>query len=100
MARELIWSSAAEKEKNDILHFWIQHNKSNAYSIKLEQLINEAVELLPYYPYIGRKTDFGNIRLIVAENYLIFYEVLNTQIQILSILDGRQDPEKITDKFS
>ena len=95
MAKEIIWSHTAEDEKNEILHFWLIHNQSPTHSLKLDDLINQAIELLPYYPFIGRKTDFGKVRLIVVENCLIFYEVTQTQILILSICDGRQDPYKI-----
>jgi plasmid stabilization system protein ParE len=95
MAKEIIWSPGAEEEKNEILRFWLLHNQSPTYSIKLDGLINEAIELLPYYPFIGRKTDFGKARLIIVEYNLIFYEVSDSQILILSIRDGRQDPEKI-----
>jgi plasmid stabilization system protein ParE len=99
MAKEIIWSLTAEAEKNEILHFWLIHNQSPAYSIKLDGLINQAIELLPYYPLMGRKTDFGKVRLIVVENCLIFYEVTGTQILILSIADGRQDPDKIKSRL-
>ena len=57
MAKGIIWARTAELEKNEILHFWLIHNQSPAYSMKLESLINEAIELLPYYPFIGRKTE-------------------------------------------
>jgi len=95
MAREIIWSFTAEEEKNEILRFWLFHNQSPTYSLKLDEQIYKAIELLPYYPFIGRKTNFGRARLIIVDNYLIFYEVTETQILILSISDGRQDPEKI-----
>ena len=95
MVKEIIWSIIAEEEKSEILRFWLIHNQSATYSIKLDELIYKAIELLPYYPFMGRKTDFGKVRLIIVENCLIFYEVAETQIMILSICDGRQDPEKI-----
>ena len=99
MVKEIIWSTTAEKEMNDILNFWLIHNQSPTYSIKLFGLINEAIEGLPYYPLIGRKTDFGNSRLIIVDSYLVFYEVHATQIVILSVCDGRQDPENIAGRF-
>ena len=95
MVKEIIWSPTAEEEKNDILRFWILHNQSSGYSIKLEDKINEAIELLPYYPFIGRKTDFEKTRAIIVENCLVFYEVTNSSILILSVFDGRQNPDKL-----
>ena len=48
MAKEIIWAKTAESEKNEILNFWVTHNQSATYRIKLDGLINEAIELLPY----------------------------------------------------
>jgi hypothetical protein len=55
MVKEIIWSTTAEEEKNKILHFWLIHNQSPTYSIKLDELIYKAIELLLYYPFMGRK---------------------------------------------
>lgn len=95
MVKKIIWSHTAYEEKSEILHFWLVHNQSPTYSIKLDEQINKAIELLPYYPFMGRKTDFEKTRIIIVENCLIFYEVTEMEILILSISDGRQDPEKI-----
>jgi len=99
MAREIIWSPTAEEEKNNILRFWLIHNQSPNYSYKLDNKINEAIELLPYYPFIGRKTNFGKARLIIVDYCLVFYELTDTHVLILSIFDGRQDPEKLKAQF-
>jgi plasmid stabilization system protein ParE len=95
MVKKIIWSPTAEAEKNDILRFWIIHNQSPNYSIKLEDKINEAIEILPYHPFIGKKTDFEKVRVIIVDNCLVFYEVNSVSILILSVFDGRQDPEKL-----
>ena len=50
MVKEIIWSIIAEEEKSEILRFWLIHNQSATYSIKLDELIYKAIELLPYYP--------------------------------------------------
>jgi toxin YoeB len=73
MVKQIIWSPTAEEEKKDILRFWIIHNQSPAYSIQPEDKINEALELLPYYPFIGKKTDFERATAIIADNCLVFY---------------------------
>lgn len=41
MAGEIIWSPKAKSELIEILEYWVNRNKSNVYSLKLNQLIQE-----------------------------------------------------------
>lgn len=59
MAKQIIWSLRAQKDKKEIFKYWLQHNKSNRYNKKLNQLFKEAVQLLKEYPYIGKTTDLN-----------------------------------------
>jgi plasmid stabilization system protein ParE len=38
-------------------------------------------------------TDIETVRIKIARDYLIFYEIHETAIHILSIKDGRQNPQ-------
>jgi plasmid stabilization system protein ParE len=95
MAWEIIWSETAEQDLNDILEYWIEHNKSNSYSIKLAQIFLKATRLLIKMPYSGVATDSNNIRCIFRENYSMFYEILESKIIIHRIWDNRRNPEHI-----
>lgn len=97
MAKQVIWSLRAQKDKKEILEYWYQRNKSNRYSLKLNQLFKEAIQLLREHPYIGRATDDTTVRIKIVKEYLLIYEVTETSINILSIWDGRQDPSKLED---
>lgn len=97
MAKQIIWSLRAQKDKREIFKYWSQRNKSNRYSKKLNQLFKEAILLLREHPYIGRSTDDNLIRIKIVKEYLLIYEVTETSIIILSIWDGRQDPTKLDD---
>ena len=97
MAKQIIWSLRAQKDKKEIYKYWSERNKSNRYSQKLNQLFKEAIQLLREHPYIGRSTDDDSIRIKIVKDYLLIYEVTETSINILSIWDGRQDPSKLED---
>ena len=97
MAKQIIWSLRAQKDKKEIFKYWTQRNKSNHYSKKLNQLFKEAILLLRQHPYIGRPTDDALVRIKIVKEYLLIYEVTETSINILSIWDGRQDPSKLED---
>ena len=89
--RKVIWTIKANKERKDILEYWMQRNKSKTFSIKLNKLILYNVRLLADHPAIGRKTDIENVRVKIIRDYLIFYEFSAFELIILSIWDGRRE---------
>jgi addiction module RelE/StbE family toxin len=95
MAKEVVWSLRAQKERKDILEYWRLRNKSNTYSKKLNQLFKESVKIIADFPQIGKPTEDINTRIKIVRDYLIIYEETESQIHILTIWDTRQDPEKL-----
>ncbi len=95
MAKKIVWSEKAHRDRISILQFWIEHNKSKNFSKKLNILFREAVKLVAKFPKTGKKTDLENIRAKFVRDYLIFYEETQRTINVLSIADGRQNPETI-----
>ena len=43
MAKKIIWSANAKADKIEILNYWLDRNKSNTYSKKLNLLLKEAI---------------------------------------------------------
>jgi len=95
MVRKIIWSKKAIQQRKDILAYWSERNQSDAYSKKLNTLFRNEVNILAKYPNIGRMSDIENVRIRVVKNYLLFYQEKNKELQILSIWDSRQNPEKM-----
>ena len=71
MAGEIIWSPKAKSELIEILEYWVNRNKSNVYSLKLNQLIQEQLIFILEFPKIGRKTDIKTFMLKLSE--IIYY---------------------------
>lgn len=95
MARQVIWSLRAQQDKKEILEYWIKRNKSNSYSIKLNELFKESTKIIAGYPQIGKLTNEKNVRVKIVKDYLLFYEVTENHIFVLTIWDSRQDPDKL-----
>jgi addiction module RelE/StbE family toxin len=91
MVKKIIWSRRANTDRRNIFHYWNQRNKSNRYSIKLNKLFKEALELVSKYPKIGKLTDLENVRIKIVRDYLIVYEELEDEILILTIFSSHQD---------
>lgn len=92
--RTIIWTTKANIERREILKYWINRNKSKAYSVKLNELFINSLIKLSENPKIGRKTNFNNVRVKIVRDYLIFYEFDLNELKVLSIWDGRRDESK------
>lgn len=90
-SRKINWTKEANLERKLILDFWIEHNKSKTYSVKLNKLFIKSIKQLAENPKIGRETSFKNVRVKIVVNYLLFYEFDEFQVKILSVWDGRRD---------
>lgn len=95
MAKKIIWSKRARKERAGILQYWADRNKSKNYSDKLNNLFNEAIHLLSEHPQIGKVTSRNEIRCEVVKDYLLLYREDAKAVYILSIWDSRQDPNRM-----
>ena len=95
MAKRIIWSVKAKQERRSILEYWFARNRNKNYSRKLSKQFGETVRHIAKYNYLGRATDEENVRGTVCGNYLLFYELNPDVLEILSVLDGRQNPKKL-----
>jgi len=94
MAKKIIWPRLAQNNRIQILDYWITRNKSVSYSKKLNRIFEETASLLSKHPKIGKKTDVPDVRIKILKDYFFTYRETEKQIEILTIWDSRQDPEK------
>ena len=95
MAKQVIWSNRAIDDLLKILEYWNNRNKSSSYSKKLNELFNKAIALIVNYSSIGRPSQIENIKIKIVKDYLIIYEDTPELIIILTIWDGRRNPEDL-----
>lgn len=95
MAKKIVWTQTAIRDRFKIYQYWIYKNKSDLYSEKLERLFNEGANLLSEFPEIGTQTDFQDIRVKVIRNYKLFYLNQHDSIQIIRVWDTRQNPDNL-----
>jgi toxin YoeB len=93
--RKIIWTLKAKNQLFSILEYFAKRNKSKTYSLKLHKKIKSEILITLKQPNIGKQTDVLNIRGLIIENYIVFYELLDTNIIILNIWDCRQNPENL-----
>ena len=101
MARKtVIWSNRADSELKSTLTFYNLRNGNTKYSFKLLGEVKQVTDALSENEFIGRLSEDKRTRVIVMNVYLIFYEIFEHEIHILSFWDNRQNPENRIDKKS
>lgn len=99
MAKQIVWTEQAKKDVENIFTYWNNRNKSNRYSIKLNKIIESAINTISEHPTIGRLSGYGNVRFGILKPYIIAYEEMETIILIITIWDTRRDPKQLKTKF-
>ncbi|MBK6967351.1 MAG: type II toxin-antitoxin system RelE/ParE family toxin [Bacteroidales bacterium] len=74
--REIVWSKNSEIQLREILEFFNKRNKSGHYSIKLYKKFKTELKIVSKNPEIGIKTKLDQIRGLIIEDYILFYEIL------------------------
>jgi hypothetical protein len=93
--REIVWTRNSQIQLHNIFNFYNQRNKSISYSKKLYQKFKVDLNATTQNPEIGVKTKLKNIRGLIVENFILYYEILPDKIMVLKVWDCRQNPEKL-----
>jgi plasmid stabilization system protein ParE len=94
MVKQIIWTKLAQQNRKTILEYWTIHNKSTAFSKRLNRVFEDTIDLLSKHPKIGKKTEYPDIRVKIIKDYCLTYRETEFTLEILTIWDSRQDPEK------
>jgi len=88
------WTPEAKTLYFETLEYWINHNKSNNYSLKIIAEVERKEKLLSANPFIGAII-FGTKeqirRVLVLENFSIYYRIKKTTVEILSFGPNKKD---------
>lgn len=95
MVKRIVWTHTAKNARREILAYWIKHNGSNTYSKKLSKLLRIKVSLLEAEHYLGKPSDFENVRVTLVSHFSIFYKVTETAIVVVGIWDNRRNPDDL-----
>lgn len=94
-SRKVVWSRRAILDRAQILEYWVERNKSSAYSNKLNTLFNITIRSIQVNPNSGRQTSLKSIRERTVRDYQVIYEILREgSILIIAIWDTRRNPSK------
>lgn len=92
---KIAWADEAKQQFFDILEYWNIRNKSNSYSEKLIDIVDEHLHYISKFPLSSTKTNRPNTRICILGHYSIVYKILKSELYILAFWDNRQDPKKL-----
>jgi plasmid stabilization system protein ParE len=97
---KVLWTKKASKRLREVYKFY-----KKAYSKKYADRINNALlersVLLSEFPLMGtlelgeKVEDFG-VRYLVEEHCKLYYQVVDDKIEIISVFDTHQHPDKMS----
>lgn len=97
--RKIVWSSKAKKEFDRTYNYWIKHNNSERYSLKMLDETLRIINIIFANPEVGEKIKlqkFSNHRrVLVLENFSVIYRVDESRIAISAFFDNRRNPEEM-----
>lgn len=93
MARQIVWSANAQRERLEILKYWADRIGSTRYSEKLDGMFRASLRVISAYPNVGRPTSDPEVRVKVVGDHLLFYAFNATTVHVLSIWHVKRDPK-------
>ena len=100
MKQKIVWSQDANDDLIDIVTYIKEKSGKNVATEIYERIINH-VEKIEIFPEAGRvipelmSIGVIDIREIIETPWRIFYRITSTDIQIISVIDGRRNVEEL-----
>ncbi len=93
--RKVVWTTEAKLSFKEILDYYIERNGNKKYSSSISRRIRKLISYISSYNLIGKSTDEPGIRVIIYNNYEIFYQLSEDEIEVLLIWDSRRNPKDL-----
>lgn len=87
---KVVWGGEAKLDLFEIYTNFIDQFGSTTYCKNLNLKFNRAIKLLVKNPLIGTETSIPYVRLMIADDYQIIYEILDDTILIAMICECRK----------
>ena len=93
--KKIVWTETAARQRNSILEYWVEHNNSKTYSLKLLELSDHKTKLIAKNPELYPKSEYTDTRVTTLGHFSIYYKIKKDTIIVTAFWDNRQDPKKL-----
>jgi len=89
------WTSTAQKQFYLVLDYWVERNKSTAFSEKLTEIVWDKMDFISRNPLASKAAKHPDTQISSLGHYSIVYKFIKNEIIIMAFWDNRQDPKKL-----
>lgn len=93
--REISWSKTAKLDIKNILHYYIERNKSKEYSIRLFKEIKHKLQTIDVTIALPQKTVVNDLFYFIHNYIAVFFVIKNNTITVKFVIDDRRNPKMI-----
>lgn len=95
MAFKIIWSEIALEDYKNVIDYLIS-NWPFTVAVEFENIVNKKLHTLSLQPFMGVASQKNSsIRsVLLTKHNRLYYRIKNETIELLTIFDTRQNPEK------
>jgi toxin ParE1/3/4 len=96
LRRPVIWSPDANSDLSKIWDYYFEA-AGRTTTERIVREIGQVCRILEEHPLAGRSRDEirSGLRSLVANPHVVFYRVTDDVVEIVRVLDGRQDLDEI-----
>lgn len=93
--QKVIWTRKAEIQLFSIMDYYAERNKSDVYSLKLENEINKKLSNINFTVSLPKKSSDENIYYVVYNHICAFFGIENASIIVYLVWDDRRNPKDL-----
>jgi plasmid stabilization system protein ParE len=93
--RKVVWTTEARLSLKEILDYYTERNGNKKYSSNISHRIKKLIAYISSYNLIGRAADEKDVRVVIYDNYEIFYQIGDKKIEVLLVWDSRRNPKDL-----
>jgi plasmid stabilization system protein ParE len=95
MAYKISWTQIALEDYNEIIDYLIA-NWPLPIAVRFEEMVNQKLRNLSKRPFAGIKSvkDPSIRSILFTKHNRLYYQITKNNIELLSIIDTRRNPEK------
>lgn len=96
---KLIWSDEALNNLKGIIDY-LENRWTKREIKKFSQLLDKQLDLIEGNPYLFTESDKSNglRKSVLSRQITIYYRIIHFEIQIITLFDNRQNPNKLINK--
>jgi plasmid stabilization system protein ParE len=93
--KKVIWTRKAEIQMYVIMDYYVDRNKSDSYSLKLQSDIKQKLRKLDFTTTLPKKSSIKDLFYFIHNHISVFFLVHKEHIVVILVWDERRNPNDL-----